>query len=685
LVVAGAGSGKTSVLTRRIAYLIEVCGVPVHRVLAITFTNKAAKEMQSRVRSLIGDSAEDLWMGTFHSMCVKILRRDGDRLGYTPSFSIVSGDDQLAMVQQAMLSASYDLKKFDSRAVLGVLSRWKNLLLSPGKRPGKKAAQTQSELVASDIFEVYQSRLFGANAMDFDDLIGNTVELFRRHADILEKYQEKFQYIHVDEYQDTNHAQYQLIALLAAKYRNLCVVGDADQAIYAWRGADISNMLNFERDYPEAATILLETNYRSTSRILETANAVIRNNTRRKEKLLRSVRGEGDLIQVVSLTDGEDEAKFVTEQIEAHVQNGGKYGDCTVLYRANAQSRVIEEAFMGQAIPYTIVGGWTFYDRREIKDCLSYLRIFANPKDEISLLRVINTPKRGIGDGAVEKLLEYARSEGVTLLDALAHGHEAGLTQKVAHAAKDLYDRIQELLLWMEGMPVSEFLAEVLHATGYRAMYAESSKQEDQQRLENIDELFSVTQKFDRRRQGTIEEFLAEVSLLSDVDKEKGKSENAVKMMTLHASKGLEFPVVFLVGMEETIFPHARSIDDEQGIEEERNLCYVGITRAKDKLFLSYCTERTLFGQASLREPSRFLTELPDATINKLNLTNEVRFDWKPGDKVVHPQFGEGIVLAVKQTGEGDQKETNLEAMFHPSVGLKTFPKRYAREPKPAG
>jgi DNA helicase II / ATP-dependent DNA helicase PcrA len=685
LVVAGAGSGKTSVLTRRIAYLIEVCGVPVHRVLAITFTNKAAKEMQSRVRSLIGDSAEDLWMGTFHSMCVKILRRDGDRLGYTPSFSIVSGDDQLAMVQQAMLTASYDLKKFDSRAVLGVISRWKNMLLSPAKRPGKKAAQTQSELVASDIFEVYQSRLFGANAMDFDDLIGNTVELFRRHADILEKYQEKFQYIHVDEYQDTNHAQYQLVALLAAKYRNLCVVGDADQAIYAWRGADISNMLNFERDYPEAATILLETNYRSTSRILETANAVIRNNTRRKEKLLRSVRGEGDLIQVVSLTDGEDEAKFVTEQIEAHVQNGGKYGDCTVLYRANAQSRVIEEAFMGQAIPYTIVGGWTFYDRREIKDCLSYLRIFANPKDEISLLRVINTPKRGIGDSAVEKLLEYARSEGNTLLDALGQGHEAGLTQKVAHAAKDLYDRIQELLLWMEGMPVSEFLAEVLHATGYRTMYAESSKQEDQQRLENIDELFSVTQKFDRRRQGTIEEFLAEVSLLSDVDKEKGKSENAVKMMTLHASKGLEFPVVFLVGMEETIFPHARSIDDEKGIEEERNLCYVGITRAKDKLFLSYCTERTLFGQASLREPSRFLAELPDATINKLNLTNEVRFDWKPGDKVMHPQFGEGIILAVKQTGEGDQKETTLEAMFHPSVGVKTFPKRYAREPKPAG
>lgn len=685
LVVAGAGSGKTSVLTRRIGYLVHVCGVPVHRVLAITFTNKAAKEMQSRVRALIGDSADDLWMGTFHSMCVKILRRDGDRLGYTPSFSIVSGDDQLAMVQQAMLSTSYDLKKFDSRAVLGVVSQWKNQLLPQGKRPGKKAAKSQSELVATDIYEIYQSRLFGANAMDFDDLIGNTVELFRRHTDILEKYQEKFQYIHVDEYQDTNHAQYQLVALLAAKYRNLCVVGDADQAIYAWRGADISNMLNFERDYPEAKTITLETNYRSTARILETANAVIRNNQKRKEKVLKSVRGEGDKIQVVSLTDGEDEAKFVAEQVEAHVQDGGKYGDCTVLYRANAQSRAIEEAFMGQAIPYTIVGGWTFYDRREIKDCLCYLRTLANPQDEISLLRVINTPKRGIGAGAVEKLLAYARSEGVTLLDALAHGEVAGLTQKVTYAAKELYDRIQELLLWMEGMPVSEFLAEVLHATGYRKMYAESSKQEDQQRLENLDELFSVTQKFDRRRHGTVEEFLAEVSLLSDIDKEKGSSENAVKMMTLHASKGLEFPVVFLVGMEETIFPHARSIDDEQGIEEERNLCYVGITRAKDKLFLSYCTERTLFGQASMRDPSRFLAELPEATIARLNLMNEVRFDWKPGDKVVHPQFGEGIILAVKQTGEGEQKETNLEAMFHPSVGLKTFPKRYAREPKSAG
>ncbi len=684
LVVAGAGSGKTSVLTRRIAYLINVCGVPVHRILAITFTNKAAKEMQSRVRSLIGDSADDLWMGTFHSMCVKILRRDGDRLGYTPSFSIVSGDDQLALVQQAMLHASYDLKKFDSRAVLGVISKWKNQLLRSGQRPAKKAARSQAELVASDIYELYQSRLFGANAMDFDDLIGNTVELFRRHPDVLEKYQEKFQYIHVDEYQDTNHAQYQLVSLLAAKYRNLCVVGDADQAIYAWRGADIRNMLNFERDYPEATTILLETNYRSTARILETANAVIRNNSRRKDKRLRSVRGEGERIQVVALTDGEDEAKFVVEQIQAHVDSGGKYGDCTVLYRANAQSRVIEEALMGQAIPYTIVGGWTFYDRREIKDCLAYLRIFANPQDEISLLRIINTPKRGIGDGAVDKLLEYARSEGISLLEALAHGTEAGLTQKVAHAAQELHDRIRELQLWMEGMPVSEFLAEVLHATGYRAMYAESHKAEDQQRLENIDELFSVTQKFDRRRQGTVEEFLAEVSLLSDVDKEKGGAENAVKLMTLHASKGLEFPVVFLIGMEETIFPHARSIDDEQGIEEERNLCYVGITRAKDKLFLSYCTERTLFGQASMRDPSRFLAELPEETIQRVNLTNEVRFDWKAGDKVVHPQFGEGIVLSVKQTGEGEQKETQLEAMFHPSVGVRTFPKRYAREPKPA-
>ncbi|MDQ0189982.1 ATP-dependent helicase [Alicyclobacillus cycloheptanicus] len=698
LVVAGAGSGKTSVLTRRIAYLIGVRNVPVHQILAITFTNKAAREMRERLMQLVGDKAQDLWMGTFHSIAVKILRREAERLGYTSSFTILDSDDQNNAIQQAMVDLNYDLKKFDARAIQSVISRWKNELRGPKQTVAAKHAKNLNEAIAADVYEIYQSRLFAANAMDFDDLIVNAVQLFEQHQDIRAHYQAKFQYVHVDEYQDTNLAQYRLIRLISDASRNICAVGDSDQAIYAWRGADISNILNFERDYPDATIITLETNYRSTSMILEAANAVIRNNTRRKEKNLRSVRGEGQPLVVCALTDGDDEARYVAEQIQRHVADGGAYGDCAVLYRANAQSRAIEEAFMAQAIPYTIVGGLTFYDRREIKDVFAYLRTLANPRDEISLLRVINTPKRGLGPGAVRKLLDFAHQEEVTLLEALGRGAEAGLAGDAAANAKQFHDTMVELMDWMEGMPVSEFLAEVLHATGYRAMYAESSKKEDQQRLENIDELFSVTQSFDKRRGGTLLEFLAEVSLLSDVDKEKGKPENAVRLMTLHASKGLEFPVVFLIGMEESIFPHARSLDDDQRLEEERNLCYVGITRAKDHLHLTYCTERTLYGQVSVREPSRFLAELPETHIQRLNLTNEVLYDWRPGDHIRHPQYGEGVVLSVREVpvqraGEGQrdnpdaanapvQTETHLEVMFHPSVGIKTFPKRYARPVK---
>jgi DNA helicase-2/ATP-dependent DNA helicase PcrA len=684
LVVAGAGSGKTSVLTRRIAYLIQVQGVPVHHILAITFTNKAAKEMKERIRHLIGEEADDLWMGTFHSMCVKVLRRDADRLGYTPTFTILDSDDQKSAVQQAMLDLNYDLKKFDAYGVQSVISRWKNELKGP-KDIGKiKNSRNLNEAVAVDVYEIYQSRLFGANAMDFDDLIVNTVKLLELHEDIRTKYQDKFQYTHVDEYQDTNHAQYRLVRLLADKSKNLCVVGDSDQAIYAWRGADISNILNFERDYPNCSVVTLETNYRSTEIILEAANAVIQNNTQRKDKNLRAVRGRGEPLVVCALTDGEDEAKYVAEQVQTHVTNGGAYGDCAVLYRANAQSRAIEEAFMGQAVPYTIVGGLTFYDRREIKDVFSYLRVLVNPRDEIALLRIINTPKRGLGEQTVGKLLDYAHQEGMSLLEALAHAREAGLGEKVSESAKQFHDTLQELVLWLEGMPVSEFLAEVLHATGYRAMYAESGKKEDLQRMENIDELFSVTKSFDRRRQGTLLEFLAEVSLLSDVDKEKGKPENAVRLMTLHSSKGLEFPVVFLIGMEEGIFPHTRTLDDERGIEEERNLCYVGITRAQNSLHLAYCTERMLYGQSTMRDPSRFLSELPSSHVRRLTLTNDELYTWKPGDRVRHTQFGEGIVLEVKEVGEEGKKETHLGVMFHPSVGMKSFPKRYARPPKPA-
>lgn len=697
LVVAGAGSGKTSVLTRRIAHLVQDCGAPVPEILAITFTNKAAREMKERIKQLIGKVADDLWMGTFHSVCVKILRREAEHIGYKPNFTILDGDDQRSAVQQAMLDLNYDLKKFDVYQIHATISKWKNELgMGKGKGASKKSLQDE---VARDVYDIYQKRLFGANAMDFDDLIGNTVRLFDEHPDVLQKYQNKFHYIHVDEYQDTNHAQYRFVQLLAEKYRNICVVGDSDQAIYAWRGADIANILNFEKDYADCAVITLETNYRSTQMILESANAVIKNNIRRKEKNLRSVRGQGNPIVVCTLTDSGDEARYVAEQIETHVNNGGSYGDCAILYRANAQSRALEEALMEKAIPYTIVGGLTFYDRREIKDVFAYLRILANPQDEISLLRIINTPKRGLGGQTVDKFLDYAHTNDMSLLEALSHGTEVGLSEKQSISAREFHQQIQDLMMWMEGMTVTETLGEMLHATGYRAMYAESNKKDDLQRLENIDELFSVTQSFDRRRQGTLLEFLAEASLLSEVDKEKGKPEHAVRLMTLHASKGLEFPVVFLVGMEEGVFPHARSVDDEEGIEEERNLCYVGITRAKDVLHLTYCTERTLYGQLVIRDPSRFLSELPESHIERLSMTNDELYEWNPGDHIRHPQYGEGVVLEKKQVAvkrrsapnvsnvefaqdtdsATEEFEQHLVVMFHPSVGMKTIPKRHAR------
>ncbi len=678
LVVAGAGSGKTSVLTRRIAYLIHFLDVPVHQILAITFTNKAAREMKERVKKLIGSAAENLWMGTFHSICVRVLRREADRLGHTSSFTILDADDGRTAISQAMLDLNYDLKKFDVYAIQATISKWKNELRTPDDLKKVEYSKNLNETIAMEVYKIYQPRLFGANAMDFDDLIANTVVLLRNYEDIRSTYQEKFHYIHIDEYQDTNHAQYQLVNLLAERHRNLCAVGDSDQAIYAWRGADISNILNFEKDYPDAKVILLETNYRSTETILNAANHVIRNNKLRKEKTLRASRQQGDLVTVCALTDGEDEASYVVEQIQNYVQGGGSYGDCAVLYRANAQSRVLEEAMMAQAVPYTIIGGLTFYDRREIKDVFSYLRVLVNPRDEISLLRIINTPKRGLGEQTIGKLLDIAHERDMTLLEILGCPGEEGLPEKTVEAVRAFHDMIQELILWMEGMPVSDYLAEVLHATGYRQMYVKSVKKEDLQRLENIDELFTATKSFDKRRGGSLHEFLAEVSLLSEIDKEKGKPNEAVRLMTMHASKGLEFPVVFIVGMEEGIFPHSRAMDDERGIEEERNLCYVGLTRAKNKLFLTYCMERTLFGQVSLKTPSRFLMELPETLVQRLTLTNDELYEWHPGDHIFHSQYGEGIVLEVLPKNEV-QKDDFLQVMFHPSVGMKSFPKKYAK------
>jgi DNA helicase-2/ATP-dependent DNA helicase PcrA len=675
LILAGAGSGKTSVLTRRIAYLLGVRGVSPFNILAITFTNKAAKEMNERVQKWVGAAAEDLWMSTFHSMCVRILRREADRIGYKNSFTILDQDDQIAAIKQCMLDLNLDLKKFDPNQIQWRISGAKNELMTPddfARTAGKKL----QDIAVSQVYHLYQRKLQECNAMDFDDLIMKTVELFETQPSILESYQNKFKYIHVDEYQDTNRAQYRLVKLLAMKHRNLCVVGDGDQAIYAWRGADISNILNFEKDYPEAAVIKLEQNYRSTSTILDAANALIRHNKNRKDKALWSANGKGDPITIYTAFDQEDEAQYIVQQVKTHVANGGRYGDCTVLYRANAMSRIVEEAFLQQAIPYKILGGYTFYDRREIKDVMAYLKVLSNPEDEISLLRIINTPKRSIGQGTIQKLLDFAHDRDLTLLDAMGLPEENGLPPKTAAVCKEFFDLMKYLHLCQEGLSVTEYLEVVLSKTGYRQMYAQSGKEEDQQRLENIQEMFSITKSFDRRRGGSVADFLAEVSLLSEHDKEKGDEADAVLMMTLHASKGLEFPHVFIIGCEETIFPHMRSLEDIRGIEEERNLAYVGITRAKQKLHMTHCAERTLFGNTQRNDPSRFLDEIPEEFVDRIVARNEVPDDhWKIGARIVHPQYGQGMILDKR----GQEDTLELTIMFHPSIGERKVVPRFTR------
>ncbi|MBL0388060.1 DNA helicase PcrA [Tumebacillus sp. ITR2] len=675
LILAGAGSGKTSVMTRRIAYLMHERGVAPFNILAITFTNKAAKEMNERIQKLVGDKAEDLWMSTFHSMCVRILRREAERIGYKNSFTILDPDDQVSAIKQSMLDLNLDIKKFDPNQIQWRISAAKNELQTPDDF-AKIAGSRLQDIAASQVYRVYQRKLQDCNAMDFDDLIMKTVELFETQPDVLETYQDKFVYIHVDEYQDTNRAQYKMVKLLASKYRNLCVVGDGDQAIYAWRGADISNILNFEKDYPEATIIKLEQNYRSTSTILDAANAVIRHNQNRKDKALWSAKGQGDKIAIYQALDQEDEAQYIVQQVQNHVANRGKYSDCTVLYRANAMSRVIEEAFLQVPIPYKILGGYTFYDRREIKDIMAYLKCLTNMEDEISLLRIINTPKRSIGNGTVQKLLNFAHDEDLTLLDAMGRPEDNGLPEKTAQTCKEFYDMMKYLHLCQEGLSVSEYLEEVLEKTNYRQMYAISNKEEDQMRLENIEEMFSITKSFDRRRRGSVADFLAEVSLLSDNDKDKNETEDAVMMMSLHASKGLEFPTVFIVGCEETIFPHMRSMDSPAGIEEERNLAYVGITRAKERLHMSYCSERTLFGNTSRNDPSRFLDEIPEDFKETILGTNDVPdAEWKVGNYVTHPQFGQGIILDKR----GAEETLELTIMFHVKIGERKVLPRFTR------
>ncbi|WP_260145011.1 DNA helicase PcrA, partial [Levilactobacillus brevis] len=616
LVLAGAGSGKTRVLTHRVAYLIEHNNVMPWRILAITFTNKAAKEMRERVIKLLGPDGNDVWVSTFHALCVRILRRDADKLGYNRAFTIADPGEQRTLIKRVLQQQNLDIKKFDPRSVLGAISNAKNALQTPAMM--REAAGNPFETTVATVYESYQRELQANQAMDFDDLIMLTIKLFNQDADVLGYYQDKFQYIHVDEYQDTNDAQYTLVNLLAKKHGNLCVVGDGDQSIYGWRGANMENILNFEHDYPDAHVTLLEQNYRSTKTILRAANDVIQRNVNRKKKDLWTDNAEGEPISYYRGQNENDEAHYVVAKIqEEREQNHHDYGDFAILYRTNAQSRVIEETLVKANIPYTMVGGHKFYDRKEIRDVLAYLTLVANPADSMSLERIINEPKRGIGATSVEKLRDFAEMNDWTELEATQNISLATtLSARVRTAMEKFGLTLKHVQDRAATMSVSDMTSELLDQTGYMASLKASKNLEAETRIENIEEFLSVTQKFDDdwdnadhdETEDRLVEFLADLALVSaqdDVEEEPAE----VTLMTLHAAKGLEFPVIFLMGLEEGIFPLSRAMLEDDELEEERRLAYVGITRAQEKLYLTNAYSRMLYGRRQTNPQSRFVTE----------------------------------------------------------------------------
>lgn len=689
LIMAGAGSGKTRVLTHRIAYLMAEKHIAPWNILAITFTNKAAREMKERVQALVGGAAEDIWISTFHSMCVRILRRDVDRIGINRNFSILDTTDQLSVIKHILSEKNIDPKKFDPRAILGTISSAKNELLSP-EQFAKKAG-SYYEKIASDVYTEYQQRLLRNHALDFDDLIMTTVHLFERVPEVLEHYQYKFQYIHIDEYQDTNKAQYRLVKMLAEKLQNICVVGDSDQSIYRWRGADIQNILSFENDYPKAKVILLEQNYRSTKRILQAANEVIKNNYNRKPKKLWTENPEGKKIVYYDAMSEADEAQFVVGKIKEYVESGKRrYADFAVLYRTNAQSRMIEEMLLKANIPYKIVGGLKFYDRKEIKDLLAYLRLIANPNDDISFTRIINVPKRGIGASSLEKISRYATENGISLFQALGELEEIGLSARIAAPLNEFRRQIEHWGQMQEFLSVTELVEDVLEKSGYRDMLRAEKTLEAQSRLENIDEFLSVTKHFENVNEDkSLIAFLTDLALVADIDQlnaPEDKENEAVVLMTLHSAKGLEFPVVFLIGMEEGIFPHNRSLDNEEEMEEERRLAYVGITRAEEELFMTSAQMRTLFGRTMINPLSRFVMEIPDELVEQVHkkawtpkaatarTVTATAKDWKVGDKVEHKKWGIGTIVSVR--GEGDDLE--LDVAFPSPTGIKRLLAQFA-------
>ena len=629
LILAGAGSGKTKVLTVRIAHLLAQ-GVNPYEILAITFTNKAAKEMKSRVEGLVGDVANRIWLSTFHSFCAKFLRFELDNfLGYNSNFTIYDTSDSQAVIKAALKALNLDDKYYPVGAMLAAISDAKNKLLFASDF--RKQAKDFYQQKVADVYEYYERELRKNNALDFDDLLLVAVKLLQSNEAVLDKYSKRFRYVMIDEYQDTNHAQYLLAKLLASHWKNIAVVGDADQSIYAWRGADIQNILDFEKDYPNCTSIKLEQNYRSTKIILDAANAVIEKNEGRPKKNLWTDKTEGAKIQHFTAQSEHAEAAFIGDTIaKKHDIHGVPYGDMAILYRTNAQSRVLEEALIKRALPYTMVGGTKFYDRKEIKDVLAYLRVLYNPFDDLSLLRIINVPKRSIGATTVAKLQDYARANGTSLFMTLTQLHLVdSIKGKTKEKLEEFGILIFTLVAEMEDRTVLDILESILDRTGYLAQLEESTDPQDQARAENIGELLSVAKDFqDTNPSGTVEDFLEQVALVNDVDSFE-QEESKVTLMTLHAAKGLEFPIVFLGGLEEGLFPHSRTLMNPEEIEEERRLAYVGITRAEKELYISNATTRTVFGRTSSYLPSRFIDEIPEELVDGLRAKRKVPDDIK--------------------------------------------------------
>lgn len=701
LILAGAGSGKTKVLTVRIAHLLAQ-GVNPYEILAITFTNKAAKEMKSRVEGLVGDVANRIWLSTFHSFCAKFLRFELDNfLGYNSNFTIYDTSDSQAVIKAALKALNLDDKYYPVGAMIGAISDAKNKLLFASDFR-KQARDFYQEKVA-DVYEYYERELRKNNALDFDDLLLVAVKLLQSNEAVLDKYSKRFRYVMIDEYQDTNHAQYLLAKLLASHWKNIAVVGDADQSIYAWRGADIQNILDFEKDYPNCTSIKLEQNYRSTKIILDAANAVIENNEGRPKKNLWTDKTEGAKIQHFTAQSEHEEAAFIGDTIaKKHDIHDVPYGDMAILYRTNAQSRVLEEALIKRALPYTMVGGTKFYDRKEIKDVLAYLRVLYNPFDDLSLLRIINVPKRSIGATTVAKLQDYAREKGTSLFMTLTQLHLIdSIKGKTKEKLEEFGILIFTLVSEMEDKTVLDILESILDRTGYLAQLEESTDPQDQARAENIGELLSVAKDFqDTNPSGTVEDFLEQVALVNDVDSFE-QEEAKVTLMTLHAAKGLEFPIVFLCGLEEGLFPHSRTLMNPEEIEEERRLAYVGITRAEKELYISNATTRTVFGRTSSYLPSRFIDEIPEELVDGLRakrkvpddikrhvpqhmsvtsrpvtkpiVRNEVIADWKVGDTAIHSKWGNGKVINV--TGEGAGMKLTIE---FPTQGVRVVMAKFA-------